>query len=115
MSDPGDRKLADIVLVDLIERTISPGVGGPIVLRPVVRVFGARIGRKSDTRSTKQTGKCQARRRRRFARYFLPHILDFGCLETYMLTHAPCCSMRRHAHPSVKAYPNTATRRADAD
>jgi len=32
------RKLADIVLVDLIERTISPGVGSPIVLRPVVRI-----------------------------------------------------------------------------
>ena len=52
VSDPGNRKLADIVLVDLIERTISPGVGSPIVLRPVVRVFGARFGRESDTHGT---------------------------------------------------------------
>src|SRR4029077_7909647 len=74
MSDPGDRKLADIILVDLIERTVSPGVGSPIVLRPVIRVFRARFGRESETRSTEQAGKSQARRRRRFAHCILPDV-----------------------------------------
>ena len=60
MSDPCHRKLADIVLVDLIERTVTPRVGRPIVLWPIVGVFGARGFSKDDGCGAEQESQTQA-------------------------------------------------------
>src|ERR1700730_7719531 len=42
--NPSHFELADICLVDLVERTVPPAVVGTVVLRPIVRTLGPRRG-----------------------------------------------------------------------
>src|SRR3984893_9572535 len=42
--NPSHFELADICLVDLVERTVPPAVVGTVVLRPIVRILGPRRG-----------------------------------------------------------------------
>src|SRR5262245_9014801 len=64
LGDPGHGKLADVVLVDLIERAVAPRIGCSIVLRPIVGIFGARIRSEANAcraEQQRETDACHKR------------------------------------------------------
>jgi glutathione S-transferase len=80
MRNPGHRKLADVFRVDLVKWAVAPCVGSPMVLRPIIGVFSAGIGRQGN-------------------RYCAQHPNQHGaCRQTHF---AHCCSSPREHSPTV--------------
>jgi hypothetical protein len=54
LMNPGDLEVLDIVGADLVQRAVAPGIGGAVVLRPVVRVVDGGLARLGGLGATEQ-------------------------------------------------------------